>query len=144
LMVSITTARSALTATSLSSCGRWRRSTGSISRPTISPLRSPSRPRWRPQNESPRASCDGTQSRQVHRVSYLLCHLQECVDQSRGHGICLVQQRRNQAWYRLSERLGEPGPVERWLAPQEERQDRTEDRLEVAGVGKHLCQSGSA
>ena len=72
----------------------------------ISPNARRSRPRWRPQNENPRANRDGAEPRQVHRVPHLLGHLQERVDQPRGHGIRLVQQRRNQARHRLSRRTG--------------------------------------
>ena len=51
----------------------------------------------------------GAEPRQVHRVPHLLGHLQERLDQPRGHGIRLVQQRRDQARHRLSQGLGEPG-----------------------------------
>ena len=51
----------------------------------------------------------GAEPRQVHRVSHLLRHLQERLDQPRGHGIRVVQQRRDQARHRLSQGLGEPG-----------------------------------
>ena len=56
---STTTARSAPTATNSSSSARWRKSIGWISRLPISPNLCPSRPRWRPQNENPRANRDG-------------------------------------------------------------------------------------
>jgi nitrate reductase beta subunit len=48
-------------------------------------------------------------------VPYLLGHLQERLDQPRGHGIRLVQQRRDQARHRLPQGLGEPGALERRL-----------------------------
>ncbi len=44
----------------------------------------------------------------MHRLSHLLGHLQERLDQPRRHGIRLVQQRRDQAGHRLPEGLGEP------------------------------------
>ena len=91
------------------------------------------RPRWRPQNENPRADRNGAEPRQVHRVPHLLGHLQERVDQPRGHGIRLVQQRRDQARHRLSEGLGEPEALEGRLAAQEERQDRAAHRLRSGG-----------
>ena len=62
--------------------------------------------RRRPCHESPRADRDGAEPRQMHRLPHLLGHLQECVDQPRGHGIRLVQQCRDQAWRRLSRRIG--------------------------------------
>ena len=92
------------------------------------------------QNENPRANRDGAEPRQVHRVSHLLGHLQERVDQPRGHGIRLVQQRRDQARHRLSQGLGEPGALERRLAAQEQRQDRAQDRRQVARARQHLRQ----
>ena len=79
----------------------------------------PSPPRWRPQNENPRADRDGAEPRQVHRLPHLLRHLQERVDQPRGHGIRVVQQRRDQARHRLSQGLGEPGALERRLGAQD-------------------------
>ena len=79
-------------------------------------------PGWRPQNENPRADRDGAEPRQVHRVPHLLGHLQERLDQPRGHGIRLVQQRRDQARHRLSQGLGEPGALERRLGAQAQRQ----------------------
>src|SRR4029078_9715450 len=98
----------------------------------ISPNLCPSRPKWRPQNENPRSSRDGAQPRQMHRVPYVLGDLQERVDQPRRDGIRLVQSRRDEARHRLSEGLGKPGPLERRLAAQEERQDRAAHWLEVA------------
>jgi ferredoxin len=74
------------------------------------------RARRRPQNENPRSDRDGAEPRQVHRVSHLLGHLQERLDQSRRRRIRLVQQRRDQAGHRLSEGLGEPEALERRLA----------------------------
>ena len=44
---------------------------------------------------------------------------------TRGHGIRLVQQCRDQAGHRLSQGLGEPEALERRLGAQEERQDRS-------------------
>jgi nitrate reductase beta subunit len=67
---------------------------------------------------------DGAESRQVHRVSHLLGDLQERLDQSRRRRIRLVQQRRDQAWHRLSQGLGEPEALERRLASASQRQDR--------------------
>ncbi|GIX14170.1 MAG: hypothetical protein KatS3mg118_2129 [Paracoccaceae bacterium] len=54
----------------------------------------------------------GAEPRQMHRVSHLLGHLQECLDQPRRGRIRLVQQCRDQARAGLSHRLGEPGPLE--------------------------------
>ena len=55
----------------------------------------------------------------MHRVSHLLRHLQERLDQPRRHGIRLVQQRRDQARHRLSQGLGEPEALERRLGAQD-------------------------
>ena len=54
----------------------------------------------------------GAEPRQVHRLPYLFRHLQERLDQPRGCGIRLVQQRRDQARDRLSQGLGEPEALE--------------------------------
>ena len=105
---------------------------------------SPSLPGSRPQNENPRANRHGAEPRQVHRVSHLLGHLQERLDQPRGHGIRLVQQRRDQARHRLSQGLGEPGALERRLGAQEERQAAAQDRRQMAGAGQDLRQSRPA
>jgi hypothetical protein len=98
----------------------------------------------RPQNENPRANRHGTEPRQVHRVSHLLRHLQERLDQPRGHGIRVVQQRRDQARHRLSQGLGEPGALERRLGAEAQRQDPAQDRRQVAGAGEDLRQPRSA
>ena len=44
---------------------------------------------------------DGHEPRQVHRLSHLLGHLQERLDQPPGHRVRLVQQRRDEARRRL-------------------------------------------
>src|SRR5690625_3267621 len=96
-------------------CARWRRSTGWIASSAMR-VRPKSTPNCREsRNEGTRTSHHGSEPGQVHRVSYLLGHLQECVDFAQGHGIRLVQQRRDQARNRLSEGLGEPGALERRL-----------------------------
>ena len=74
--------------------------------------------------EDPRADRHGAEPRQVHRLPHLLGHLQERLDQPAGHGVRVVQQRRDQARHRLSEGVGEPGQVERRLGAQGRRQDR--------------------
>ena len=66
-------------------------------------------------HENPRANRDGAEPRQVHRLPHLLRHLQERVDQPRGHRIRVVQQCGDQARHRLSEGLGEPEALERRL-----------------------------
>ncbi len=53
-----------------------------------------------------RANRHGAEPRQVHRLPHLFRHLQERVDQPRGHGIRVVQQRRDQARHRLSRSSG--------------------------------------
>ena len=107
--------------------------------------RSPSLPRSRPQNENPRANRHGAEPRQVHRLSHLLGHLQERLDQPRGHGIRLVQQRRDQARHRLSQGLGEPGALERRLGAQDATASiEPQDRRQVARAGEDLRQSRPA
>jgi hypothetical protein len=51
----------------------------------------------------------GPQSGQMHRLPHLFGHLQKRMDVASWRGICVVQQRRNQAWHWLSERLGKSG-----------------------------------
>ncbi len=94
-------------------------------------------------HEDPRADRDGAEPRQVHRLSHLFGHLQERLDQSRGHGIRLVQQCRDQARHRLSEGLGEPEALEGWLAAEAQWQARAAHRCQVARARQHLRQSGS-
>ena len=55
----------------------------------------------RSRHEDPRADRHGAEPGQVHRLPHLLGHLQERLDQPPGHGIRLVQQRRDQARHRL-------------------------------------------
>ena len=100
--------------------------------------------RRRLHHEDPRADRDGDEPRQVHRLPHLLCHLQERVDVASGHGIRVVQQRRNQARHRLSEGLGESGALARRLGAQEERQDRAEAGRPLGDPRQHLRQSASA
>ena len=69
----------------------------------------PNLPAQQAAHESARSNRHGAESRQVHRLPHLLRHLQERVDEQAGHGIRLVQQRRDQAWHRLPEGMGEPG-----------------------------------
>ncbi len=99
---------------------RCRKSTGSILRPQINPAR----PAARPQMKSALKSQWVLDLDKCIRVSHLQRHLQERMDQPRGHGICVVQQRRNQARHRLSEGLGRPGALEGRLETQAQRLDR--------------------
>src|SRR5579885_3038371 len=80
----------------------------------------------------------------MHRVPYLFGDLQECLDQSRRHGIRVVQQRRNQARRRVPERLGKPETLEWRLEAKEEREDRASDRREMACAGEYFRQPRSA
>ena len=66
----------------------------------------PVQARRRESHEDPRADRHGAQPRQVHRLPHLFGHLQERLDQPSGHGIRVVQQRRDQARHRLSRRSG--------------------------------------
>ena len=91
-------------------------------------------------HEDPCADRHGAEPRQVHRLSHLLRHLQERLDQPRGCRIRLVQQRRDQARHRLSEGLGEPEALEGRLDPPQGRHDRTAHRRQVARAGEHLRQ----
>ena len=90
--------------------------------------------------ENPRADRHGAEPRQVHRLPHLLGHLQERLDQPAGHGIRVVQQRRDQARHRLSEGMGEPGQVERRLGAQGRRQHRAAPGREVEAADAHLRQ----
>src|SRR5262249_48972075 len=135
-MVSTITERSAPTATSSSSSERWRKLIGLIDRRPI--RREKAQCAWRPQNESSRADRNGAEPRQVHRVPYLLGHLQKCLDQPRGHGIRLVQQCRDKARHWISQGLGESGAVERRLAAQAQRPPCAQNRRQMAGPGKNL------
>ena len=53
--------------------------------------------------------------RQVHRVSHLQRRLQEPVDRPQGRRVHVVEQRRDQARHRLSDRVGGSGPLPRRL-----------------------------
>ncbi len=86
-------------------------------------LDQPAKTQRRPRNENPRANRHGAEPGQMHRVSHLLGHLQERLDQSRRGRIRLVQQCRDQARHRLPEGLGKPEALERRLGAQEERQN---------------------
>src|SRR5579872_6344564 len=132
------TAPSARTATSSSSSASSTRSTGSTT-----PIRSIA-PTRRPSHEDPRPDRDGAEPRQMHRLPYLLGHLQAGLDLAPGHGIRVVQQCRDQAWRRLSEGLGEPEALERRLDAQEERQDRAEAGRSPGDPRENLRQSESA
>src|SRR6188768_2509569 len=88
--------------------------------------------------ENPRTDRNGAQPRQVHRVPYLLGHVQERVDEPPRHGIRLVQQCRDQARDRLPEGVGEPGQMEWWLGAQERRLDRAAAGRQVEAPDAHL------
>src|SRR6185312_10785894 len=137
-MASITTARSAPTATSSSSSASSTRSTGSTT-----PIQSTAQSR-RPSYEDPCPDRNGDEPRQVYRLPYLLGHLQAGVDLTPGHGICMVQQCRDQARDRLPQRLGKPEALARRLAAQEERQDHAEARRSSGNPRENLLQSASA
>ena len=98
------------------------------------------RPRWRQPNEDPRPDRHGAEPRQVHRVSHLLRHLQECLDQPRRGRIRLVQQCRDQARHRLSQGMGEPEALERRLDPHRRRQAAPQDGRQMADPGQDLRQ----
>src|SRR3546814_14896796 len=80
----------------------------------------------------------------MHRMPYLLGHLQECVDQPRRRRIRLVQQRRDQAWYWLSQGVGKPEALERWLETHVGRQTAAADRREMARAGQDFRQPAPA
>src|SRR5665213_1328239 len=103
--VSTTTDRWVPIAMSSSSSESSTKSIGS----TI-PIRSTAQSR-RKRHEDPRPDRYGDEPRQMYRVPYLLGHLQAGVDLAPGHGIRLVQQRRDQTGHRLSQGLGEPGAL---------------------------------
>src|SRR5215471_1637013 len=143
-MASTTTALSAPTATSSLSCARWPRWIGSTGPPASrrTPCRLP--PRWRLRNENPRTDRDGAEPRQMHRLSHLLGYLQERLDQPRGHGVRVVQQRRDQTWHWLSQGLGEPAALERRLGEKAQRHAGAQDRRQMARARQDLRQPRSA
>jgi|GEM_PF-3933054 len=98
----------------------------------------------RPHNENSFTSGDGPEPGQVHRLSHLLDHLQERLDQPRRHGIRLVQQRRDQARDRLPQGVGKPGQVEGRLGAQQGRFDQPAHRRQVPRAGEYLRQPGYA
>jgi nitrate reductase beta subunit len=79
----------------------------------------------------------------VHRLPHLFGDLQERLDQPQGRRIRLVQQRRIEAWHRLSEAVGKPGNLARRLGT-EKRQAAAEIRLQAGSVAEHLRQPGHA
>src|SRR3546814_20983180 len=79
----------------------------------------------------------------MQRIPYLLGHLQECVDQPRRRRIRLVQQRRDQAWYWLSQGVGKPEALERWLETHVGRQTAAAARREMARAGQDFRQPGT-
>ena len=80
----------------------------------------------------------------MHRLPHLLGHLQERLDQPRGHGIRLVQQCRDQARHRLPEAVGKPGKMERRLGAQGLGQDPAQAGRQARSPAQDIRQSEPA
>src|SRR5471030_1075172 len=84
-------------------------------------------------HEDPCTSCNGVEPGQMHRLPYLLRDMQERMDLARWCGVRVVQQRGDQAGYRLSEGMAEPAEVARRLDPRRERQDSSTSGRQTEG-----------
>ncbi|CAM5399927.1 hypothetical protein STENM327S_02715 [Streptomyces tendae] len=76
---------------------------------------------------------DGHEPRQVHRLPYLFGHLQAGVDQPAGHGVRLVQQRRDPPRTGLPPPLRGPGEVAGRLGAEPARRAGAEGRRPRSG-----------
>src|SRR5450830_222621 len=92
------------------------------------------------QYENTRANWHGAEPGQVHRLPHLFRHLQKRLDQPPGHGIRLVQQRRDQTRHWLPQGVGKPGQMEWWLASISQWQDRAAPGSKVEVADAHLRQ----